>query len=382
MAVPDSYKLFGLAYDADELTVRKRYRQLAKNYHPDAGGDEEEFRLLNEAFREIVWSIRNECFFEKNQMIETTEEELEQANKTSFSGARNAAPVHERTATREAYRSSSSAVARTTKFEVEQRGTKEPKHTKKWRHALYERHPFVTLCGLCIGLLLVGWLFRPILLSLWDTSNLDLSARRVARAAVIELFSLDPVASSNPLPPSPPDPPALALNTAPPPGRLSTLPPFSNPALYHALPAGPQFPISEPPRHHLQNSLIPLPPPRPFGEIVFNEMGKSAVIRKGIEYHLIIPIMRSTALVIVAGSKVQFAIDGKYQKCASTIVFNDRGATKPSVSAKSCGRDATLILRSVAMTGASQSPVLSARAPISKNTRRRRGETIISNQLR
>jgi hypothetical protein len=34
------------------------------------------------------------------------------------------------------------------------------------------------------------------------------------------------------------------------------------------------------------------------------------------------------------------------------------------------------------MTGASQSPVLSARAPISKNTRRRRGETIISNQLR
>src|SRR4051794_11325479 len=174
MAVPDSYKLFSLAYGADELTVRKRYRQLAKSHHPDVGGHEEEFRLLNEAFKEIIWSIRNECLFQKNQMIATTEEEQEQAHKMQFRGrdARSAPPAHERTATRQACGNGSSTVARTRKVEVERGRTKELEPIKKWRHAVYERHPFVTLFGLSIGLLLVGWLFR-LISSSWDTSNVD-----------------------------------------------------------------------------------------------------------------------------------------------------------------------------------------------------------------
>lgn len=369
MAVPDSYKLFSLAYGADELTVRKRYRQLAKSHHPDVGGHEEEFRLLNEAFKEIIWSIRNECLFQKNQMIATTEEEQEQAHKMQFRGrdARSAPPAHERTATRQACGNGSSTVARTRKVEVERGRTKELEPIKKWRHAVYERHPFVTLFGLSIGLLLVGWLFR-LISSSWDTSNVDSFARMVARAAVMQSFSLEPIASSNPLPfspSSPADAPALVLKAAPNPPSFSTLPPFSNPALYDAPPAGPPLAISDPPRHRFPNSPIPLPSPRPFSKIVL-KLGESAVIRKSIEYELIIPLMRSTTLAIVAGGKVQFAIGGKYRKCASTIVFKDPEGLQPSVSAKSCGRDATLILRRIATTGASQSPISSARAPISK----------------
>ncbi|MCL2664071.1 MAG: J domain-containing protein [Defluviitaleaceae bacterium] len=40
---------FGLPYDADEHAVKKKFRELAKLYHPDAGGDGGEFaKLLND----------------------------------------------------------------------------------------------------------------------------------------------------------------------------------------------------------------------------------------------------------------------------------------------------------------------------------------------
>jgi DnaJ-domain-containing protein 1 len=39
----------GLPYDADERAVKKKFRELAKLHHPDAGGDGAEFaRLLND----------------------------------------------------------------------------------------------------------------------------------------------------------------------------------------------------------------------------------------------------------------------------------------------------------------------------------------------
>src|SRR4051794_30635478 len=55
----DPYKLLSVPWDADELTVRKRYRQLAKQHHPNAGGDSEDFRLLKEAFEQILFDVRN-----------------------------------------------------------------------------------------------------------------------------------------------------------------------------------------------------------------------------------------------------------------------------------------------------------------------------------
>ncbi|KAK0570254.1 hypothetical protein OC861_000205 [Tilletia horrida] len=47
----DYYKVLGVARDADERTIKKAYRTLAKKYHPDKeGGSQEKMTELNEAF--------------------------------------------------------------------------------------------------------------------------------------------------------------------------------------------------------------------------------------------------------------------------------------------------------------------------------------------
>lgn len=43
----------GLPYDADSNAVKKRFRELMKEYHPDAGGDSEEFIRLMELYEEV-----------------------------------------------------------------------------------------------------------------------------------------------------------------------------------------------------------------------------------------------------------------------------------------------------------------------------------------
>jgi len=43
-------RVFGVPLDADEHTVKARYRQLAKQVHPDRGGDVE-------AFRQVHWAL-------------------------------------------------------------------------------------------------------------------------------------------------------------------------------------------------------------------------------------------------------------------------------------------------------------------------------------
>ena len=50
----DLYKTLGVAEDADEATVKKAYRKLAKEYHPDVTGNDkkktERFKEINEAY--------------------------------------------------------------------------------------------------------------------------------------------------------------------------------------------------------------------------------------------------------------------------------------------------------------------------------------------
>src|SRR5262245_66272005 len=50
----DLYKILGVAEGSDEETIKKAYRRLAKQYHPDAtGGDKkktERFKEINEAY--------------------------------------------------------------------------------------------------------------------------------------------------------------------------------------------------------------------------------------------------------------------------------------------------------------------------------------------
>ncbi|MBP7177204.1 MAG: J domain-containing protein [Thermoclostridium sp.] len=45
---------FGLPYDADRDTIKKRFRELAKKYHPDTGGDSAKFIELMENYKKLV----------------------------------------------------------------------------------------------------------------------------------------------------------------------------------------------------------------------------------------------------------------------------------------------------------------------------------------
>lgn len=46
----DYYKTLGVARDADDRTIKKAYRRLAREHHPDKGGSQEKMAEINEAF--------------------------------------------------------------------------------------------------------------------------------------------------------------------------------------------------------------------------------------------------------------------------------------------------------------------------------------------
>ena len=50
---PDILAQLGLPFDADISTIKKRFRELAKIYHPDAGGDEAKFIEILEQFESL-----------------------------------------------------------------------------------------------------------------------------------------------------------------------------------------------------------------------------------------------------------------------------------------------------------------------------------------
>lgn len=46
----DHYKALGVQKTASQDEIKKAYRKLAKEHHPDLGGDEEKFKKINEAY--------------------------------------------------------------------------------------------------------------------------------------------------------------------------------------------------------------------------------------------------------------------------------------------------------------------------------------------
>ena len=46
----DYYDVLGIDRNADEKTIKKAYRKLAKKYHPDMGGDTETFQQIMEYY--------------------------------------------------------------------------------------------------------------------------------------------------------------------------------------------------------------------------------------------------------------------------------------------------------------------------------------------
>jgi hypothetical protein len=51
---PSLLEYFGLPFDAASAAVRKRFRELAKEYHPDAGGDAARFIELMRVYEELI----------------------------------------------------------------------------------------------------------------------------------------------------------------------------------------------------------------------------------------------------------------------------------------------------------------------------------------
>jgi len=50
MATQNYYDVLGVKKDASEAEIKKAFRALARKHHPDAGGDEEKFKSVNEAY--------------------------------------------------------------------------------------------------------------------------------------------------------------------------------------------------------------------------------------------------------------------------------------------------------------------------------------------
>jgi len=51
---PEILAWMGLPPDATAEEIKKRFRELAKKYHPDAGGDSRDFIMLMENYRKLV----------------------------------------------------------------------------------------------------------------------------------------------------------------------------------------------------------------------------------------------------------------------------------------------------------------------------------------
>ncbi len=83
-ATPDYYKMLGVARDATPEQIKKAYRKLAREYHPDAGGDEEKFKDVNEAYEVLSDDKKRKLY---DQYGTANENQIPGAGFGGFGGA-------------------------------------------------------------------------------------------------------------------------------------------------------------------------------------------------------------------------------------------------------------------------------------------------------
>ena len=54
------YRLLHLPAEVSPASVRTRYRELAKRYHPDAGGNHADFLALQQAYEQVMEHLRTQ----------------------------------------------------------------------------------------------------------------------------------------------------------------------------------------------------------------------------------------------------------------------------------------------------------------------------------
>lgn len=79
MTVRDLYEVLGVARDASLSAIKAAYRRRAKDLHPDAGGDPEDFRLLKLAHDVLSDPERRKIYDEAGDLPETPPEGHQQA---------------------------------------------------------------------------------------------------------------------------------------------------------------------------------------------------------------------------------------------------------------------------------------------------------------
>jgi len=52
---------FGFSELTDSAAIKRRYRELCKTYHPDAGGNDEQFRRLTDAYESALSRVKYAC---------------------------------------------------------------------------------------------------------------------------------------------------------------------------------------------------------------------------------------------------------------------------------------------------------------------------------
>jgi curved DNA-binding protein CbpA len=68
----DYYEILGVPENADEESIKKAFRELAKKYHPDRpGGDAEKFKKIAEAYR-VLSDKRLRAEYDQRRKFQTT----------------------------------------------------------------------------------------------------------------------------------------------------------------------------------------------------------------------------------------------------------------------------------------------------------------------